>query len=60
VLLNLIKNANKFSPHKSTISVVVRISDDDPSVLKTEVVDVGVGIAKEDIPKLFKRFGKLD
>ena len=57
ILLNLISNAQKFSPEKSEIKVKVE-TNDEKSVL-FEVIDAGIGITKEDQSKLFHVFSQL-
>ncbi|MDO8498270.1 MAG: GAF domain-containing sensor histidine kinase [bacterium] len=57
VLLNLIGNALKFVPADGEITVSF-ISDG--KVLETLVKDTGVGISKDDLPRLFQKFGRLD
>ena len=57
VLINLVKNAVKF-----TAQGIVHLKSYYNTVLKCLVIhvsDTGVGIAKEDIPNLFNKFGKL-
>ncbi len=56
VLANLIGNAMKFTPEGGRIEV--RLREDADGVL-CEVEDTGIGIAAEDIPKLFQRFTQL-
>lgn len=56
VLTNLITNAIKFTPKGGSIRVrALRNSGD----YLCEVEDTGIGIAREDIPRLFHRFGQL-
>ncbi|HEY9721646.1 MAG TPA: ATP-binding protein [Oscillatoriaceae cyanobacterium] len=57
VLINLIDNAIKFTPRGGAIGVRAYRRDE---CLITEVTDTGIGIAAEDIPKLFTRFRQLD
>ncbi|HEY9720737.1 MAG TPA: ATP-binding protein [Oscillatoriaceae cyanobacterium] len=57
VLINLVGNAIKFSRPGTEIRVSVRVQGDR---VITEVADQGVGIAAEDLPRLFQRFGQLD
>ena len=57
MLLNIIKNATKFTL-KGTIEVKANY-DVKSSNLIVHVKDTGAGIAPEDIPNLFSRFGKL-
>lgn len=58
VLINLIKNAIKFTERSGTVTVVP-FYDPYTAKLTVDVRDTGVGIAPEDFPKLFTRFGKL-
>lgn len=51
VIRNLVANALKFS-HKGE-KVLVRSTELDDGYLKVEVIDEGVGIPKEDLPKIF-------
>jgi signal transduction histidine kinase len=53
ILLNLLSNAIKFGEGKP-ISVVCKQCDD--KGVEIEVVDEGVGIAKEDITRIFEEF----
>jgi signal transduction histidine kinase len=53
---NLMINAIRHNPEGSAISVsAVKL----PQAVRFEVRDDGVGIAPEDVPKLFKRFSRL-
>ena len=53
VLINLISNSFKFTPEGGWVKVICTKEDDEVLV---SVQDSGVGIAKEDIPKLFDKF----
>jgi signal transduction histidine kinase len=57
VLTNLVTNATKFTPAGGTISATVRREGE---WVRVEVRDTGVGIAPEDLPRLFQRFSQLD
>ena len=57
MLINLVKNALKFT-RKGTITVKASYNAH-TSYLIVHVCDSGSGIAREEIPKLFTRFGKL-
>jgi two-component system cell cycle sensor histidine kinase PleC len=55
ILNNLISNAIKFTPASGKITVS-SIFVPDKNLVKVSVVDTGVGISKENVAKLFKRF----
>lgn len=57
VFLNIIGNALKFSPAESKITIGFFA---DGNLLGTYIKDEGPGISKEDMPKLFTKFGRLD
>jgi signal transduction histidine kinase len=56
VLYNLIANAIKFTPRGGTVRVSARADAKHVVVL---VADTGVGIAKADLPRLFREFEQL-
>lgn len=53
VFTNMLTNAVKYSPEGG--DVVVRIVDDEHEVC-LDVIDHGIGIRRDDMPKLFNRF----
>ena len=57
VISNLVDNAIKFTPPGGRVRVKAYPQGD---VLVTEVSDTGIGLAEEDLPKLFQRFVQLD
>lgn len=57
VLMNLLSNAIKFSDEGGEI-IVTGIKEN--GGVRVDVIDHGIGIAAEDIPKLFLRFQQLD
>ena len=57
VLGNLLSNAVKFTDPGGSISLTV--TEDERSV-RFEVKDTGIGISREDLPRLFKPFVQLD
>ena len=59
MLINLISNSFKFTEHGRIDVKVKEVTQNGDNFLKFEVSDTGVGISKQDIPKLFKMFGML-
>jgi len=58
VYANLLSNAIKFSPKKS--KVLININSKNKNTLVCKVQDFGIGIAKENIDKIFKVFEQVD
>jgi PAS domain S-box-containing protein len=58
ILLNYLSNAIKFTAEGGR--VIVRASRDGDTALRLEVEDTGVGIAAQDIARLFVAFQQLD
>lgn len=59
VLVNLVSNAVKFTPH-GKVTVHVGVDAQEPPTLRTDVVDTGIGIAPENIARLFRPFSQAD
>ncbi len=59
VIVNLITNAIKNTPPGGHISVIVRPPDHHVKDVELIVKDTGIGILKEEMDKLFIKFGKL-
>lgn len=61
ILNNLISNAIKFTSNgRIVIDVVNTYEDEEEIELFFMVMDTGIGIAKEDMDKLFLRFSQID
>jgi len=56
ILLNLLANAVKFTPRDGRVTVFARRADD--GGLSFGVADTGVGIAPEDLQRVFQNFGQ--
>lgn len=54
ILINLVGNSLKFTPQGGSIQTKVYILE---NMVITQVTDTGKGINKEDMPKLFQKFG---
>jgi signal transduction histidine kinase/CheY-like chemotaxis protein len=61
VVSNLLGNAIKFTDH-GEVFVDVRVTkrDDRGEIVRIAVIDTGIGIAREDISKLFDAFSQVD
>ncbi|MDX2231591.1 MAG: PAS domain S-box protein [Leptolyngbyaceae cyanobacterium bins.349] len=61
VLINLLTNAVKFTSHYGTIQIIVRPeSQSGQEQLRFSVIDTGIGIAPDDLHKLFQPFFQVD
>lgn len=58
VILNLLSNAVKFSEPASTVTVKTWLSSD--SGFGLQVIDTGIGIASDDIPRALARFQQVE
>ena len=57
VLVNILGNAAKYTPDAGRISLKVKCED---GALRAAVQDTGVGIAKEELSKVFEKFFRSD
>ncbi len=56
ILLNLVNNAIKFT-ERGEVKILCRVDDRN---IVTEVIDTGIGIAAEDMDKLFRAFQQIE
>lgn len=59
VMINLLSNAVKFTPSGGEVWIEAE-GDRQNEILQLSVVDTGIGIARENMDKLFKPFVQLD
>lgn len=57
VLINIVGNAVKFSPHGGKVTIGFFT---DGKTIETSIKDSGPGISREDLGRLFQKFGRLD
>lgn len=61
ILTNLIDNAIKYSPARTTVTVSARdLVDAGPEMVEVSVSDQGVGIPGDHLPEIFNKFSRLD
>lgn len=61
VFFNLLDNAIKYTPSGGSVTVeVARGSGPHEKTLTVRVADTGIGILKEDLPRIFERFWRAD
>ncbi|MBT4018900.1 MAG: PAS domain S-box protein [Alphaproteobacteria bacterium] len=58
IMLNLLSNSIKFTPAGGSVHVTVNVLESD--ILTITVQDTGIGIAKDDIPKVLAPFGQVE
>lgn len=56
-IINIVSNAIKYTPDGGKIALLLESDDDN---VKISVADNGIGIPKEDMPRLFERFYRVE
>lgn len=57
IIVNLIDNSIKYTPKNGKIKIEAKKNG---SKVEVSISDTGIGIKKEDLPKLFTKFGRLE
>lgn len=64
ILLNLVDNAIKFTPAGGTVTASARLLPSEEGtrqpMVELSVADTGIGIPKEDLPRISERFYRVD
>jgi len=66
ILLNLLTNANKYTPEEGSVTLTARVSDNvwqpegAPRVLYCSVQDTGIGMNEEDLSNLFQQYWRSE
>ena len=59
ILLNILSNSVKFTPHGGEVKIDLAVSSD-AKWLDISVTDTGIGIREEDVPTALSPFGQID
>jgi signal transduction histidine kinase len=60
ILTNLVGNSIKFTPEGGKIAVLARISDGTGKMVAISISDTGIGIPKDQLDKVFKKFYQVE
>lgn len=57
ILTNLVSNGIKYTDHRGYVNVSIQLTND---YISLKVADNGMGVAKDNLPRLFHRFYRVD
>jgi len=60
VMVNLIDNAVKYTNPGGSVRIELRDKNPNPHAVTISVIDTGIGITEEHLPRLFERFYRVD
>ncbi len=61
IIVNLLSNAFKFTPDGGSVRVTARkVRNPQAEFIEISVEDTGIGVSKEDVPRLFQVFQQLE
>lgn len=60
ILTNLVANAWQYTPSGGQVTVILRLAPHIEGYLQVDVIDTGIGIATEDLTRIFDRFYRVD
>jgi two-component system phosphate regulon sensor histidine kinase PhoR len=60
ILTNLIDNAIKYSPERTTVTISARVIEGSNEFVEFSVNDQGDGIPEQSLPEIFHKFTRLD
>ncbi len=60
ILTNLVDNAIKYSPKQTKVTINANYEPENPDYIQIQIIDQGIGIKEEHLPKIFTKFSRLD
>lgn len=60
VINNIMHNALKYTPAGGRVTLEAKQNEEEPDFIVIVIQDSGIGIPKEDLPRIFERFYKAD
>jgi len=60
VVTNLLSNACRYTPEGGRVTVTERLAEGSPDAIELSVEDTGIGIAEENLERIFDRFVRVE